>query len=222
MSTRFFTNEIEADVQGAPCSKDVEDGIGPRPELAKLAVQSTLAAGKIRDDLNRLSIVLALLTRSRGKMFDALLAADTDADGFQSAMLSLKARTLNEASPQFDAIKVSHHGSLESHNGSDICKHKKPDIETVAAISAGAFDVLPDREVLNDFLQHGWTVLLTTKRTPRRHHFALELSGRPTEPATVQTHDLRLKWSPEQGISWEPIESRVAVDELPNYQTAST
>ena len=61
-------------------------------------------------------------------------------------------------------VKVAHHGSLDSHRGSTVCRCHKTQGECVAAISTGDFDVLPDREVLQDFLDNDWTVILTTKR----------------------------------------------------------
>lgn len=114
-----------------------------------------------------------------------------------------------------------HDGSLDSHAGSDVCKHKKTNTETVAAISAGPFDVLPDREVLKDFIRHDWTVLLTTKRMPTRRQYALELSGKPVGGAmNVQAQNITLTWTEDEGLLWSPAEARVSAEELSNYQTA--
>ena len=122
--------------------------VGPRPVVSKLANQKALASGKIRFELNHLSIVLALIVRTEKGQFDGLLAADTDANGFRAAMEKLQSRIPGKSNPSFDFIKVSHHGSLDSHANSNVCKHKKEDKKAVAAISTGCFDVLPDREVI--------------------------------------------------------------------------
>jgi beta-lactamase superfamily II metal-dependent hydrolase len=196
--------------------------IGPCPLIPRFAAQKTITSGKIRDDLNRLSIVLALVVRSKNGNFDALLAADTDASGFKAAMKRLQKKLGEENAPRFDVTKVSHHGSLDSHHGSNVCKHKKEDKQVVAAVSAGPFDVLPDREVLNDFINHGWNVLLTTKRIPDRRKFALELFGRATNNSMAsQTYNIKLQWEEGKGLSWSPPEAQVYPDELSNYQTAA-
>jgi beta-lactamase superfamily II metal-dependent hydrolase len=196
--------------------------IGPRPDVARRAVQTTISSGKIRDDLNRLSIVLVLMARLPKGNFDTLLTADTGADGFRSAMERLQTRIGIETQPTFDVVKVAHHGSLDSHAGSNVCEHKKLDKAAVAAISTGSFEVLPDREVLTEFIGHDWTVLLTTKRVSKRRQYGLELSGNPVDDKiTVETQNITLKWSEDEGLLWSPASARVFAHELSNYQTAA-
>jgi beta-lactamase superfamily II metal-dependent hydrolase len=195
--------------------------IGPRAEIAWRAVRDTISSGRIRTDLNRLSVVLALTVRSTAAAFDALLAADTDAQGFRSAMDGLKQKLQSQAEPSFDVVKVAHHGSLESHRGSEVCAHRKNNSESVAAISTGAFDVLPDREVLREFLEHDWSVLLTTKRYSKRRHYPLELSGKTSATTLTQTTNIKLVWTEKEGLFWEPLESKISATDLENYQTAT-
>ena len=64
-----------------------------------------------------------------------------------------------------------------------------------------------------------WTVLVTTKRVARRRTYALELSGRTSEPE-FETEEIHIKWSEETGLSWWPEEVRVNLVDLPNYQSA--
>jgi beta-lactamase superfamily II metal-dependent hydrolase len=194
--------------------------VGPRPEIARQAVRQLVSSGKIRADLNRLSIVLALVVRFPEGGFDALLAADTDAEGFLAALSCLQGRIKAPASPRFDVVKVAHHGSLDSHQGSTVCKCHKIEGECVAAISTGHFDVLPDREVLQDFLDNDWTVILTTKRLKPLPSYALELSGRSArDNIAVQPRNLKIEWSENEGLAWYPPESRVDTAEMTNYQT---
>jgi len=194
--------------------------VGPRPDALSRAVRDVASTGKIRKDLNRISVVLALSIRAKAKSFDALLAADTDSEGCNSALrryAAIKARGGEGCS--FDMVKVPHHGSAHSHCGSEICKYRKEADVALATISAGAFDVLPDREVMRDFLQRGWTVLLTTKRVALGKQFAVELSGRSQRSIGVQSQNIRITWQEVHGTRWEPAEARVDVSELSNYMS---
>jgi hypothetical protein len=194
--------------------------VGPRPAIARMAVRDSVASGKIRADLNKLSIVLALVAHASNRSFHALLAADTDAEGFSAALACLKGRIKASSDPTFDFIKVPHHGSLDSHRGSKICGCHKMNSQSIAAISAGHLNVLPDRAVIGDFLNSNWIVLLTTKRfIPRQR--ALPLFGKSDKSVIeVRTQNLKIEWSDENGLSWEPVESRVEAAELLNYETA--
>ncbi len=192
--------------------------VGPRPDVLSRAIRDVVSAGRMRKDLNRISVVLALSVQGENSTFDALLAADTDSEGCNSALKRFAEVTRGDG--RLDVVKVSHHGSADSHFRSRICGHRKSLGATPAVISAASFDVLPDREVLADFLRCGWTVLLTAKRVAPTKHFALELSGRGRGGFGVQTHDIQVTWREADGTKWSPDEARVDAMELPNYGSA--
>ena len=197
--------------------------VGPSPSESRRVFQDDFLLGSAKDKLNKLSIVLALLVRSKKGEFSSLLAADTDAIGFRSAMDRLKIIEPTRPKPTFDFIKVAHHGSWDSHNGSGVCQHRRPEVECVAAISAGRMRVLPDREVLKDFLNNNWTVLVTTKRVAHRTRQALELFGRnPDEHTDFQARNLRITWSEDRHMEWSPEEAKISATEVDNYQTVRT
>jgi hypothetical protein len=187
--------------------------VGPKPEVIAMSIRGSIAAGRIRQDFNKISVILILEIRAESGSFDGLLTADTDAAGFASAVDRLRRTNGNE--PRFDFVKVSHHGSLDSHRGSNICDHRKR-ADAIAAISAGSFDVLPDREVIRDFLKHEWIVLLTTKRIPVKN-YAVSLSGKPK--IVVQERTITIQWY-DGRLSWMPPDSRVHDNELSLYQSA--
>jgi len=186
-------------------------------------MQEDLLLGRTKDKLNKLSIVLALLIRPKMGEFSGLLAADTDAVGFRAAMERLKEIEPTRLKPTFDFVKVAHHGSWDSHEGSGVCEHRRPEVECVAAISAGRFDVLPDREVIRDFLSNNWTVLVTTKRLAHRTQYALELFGdNPNDYSDLQARNLRITWSDDRFLEWSPEEARISLPETDYYQTVRT
>jgi beta-lactamase superfamily II metal-dependent hydrolase len=194
--------------------------IAPSPSESRTALQEAFLFGKAKDQLNKLSIVLALLIRSKKSEFSGLLAADTDAAGFRSAMERLKEIEPHRPKPTFDFVKVSHHGSWDSHEGSGVAEHHKPDVEFVAGISAGRIKVLPDREVLRDFLINNWTVLVTTKKLAHRKRYALELFGQ--NPYTeFQARNLKITWSEDRQLEWFPEEAQISLPEIENYQTVT-
>lgn len=194
--------------------------IGPKAELAKVAVRNTIATGSIRADLNQLSVVLALTAGSNNNNFSALLAADADSVGIRSALISYKEKT-DTQQVAFDFVKVSHHGSLHSHEGCGICDARNPSRESIAVVSCGLSDVLPDRKVLADFIAKNWTLLLTTKRLISRPQYAFEVSGSSAISTTVsQERNISVTWDGNQ-INWSPQEARVEASDLGNYQSAS-
>jgi beta-lactamase superfamily II metal-dependent hydrolase len=194
--------------------------VGPRPDVLSQATREVVSLGNIRKDLNRISVVLALSVRGDTKCFDALLTADTDSDGCNSALARCSAvRSKANPSRGFDMVKVPHHGSADSHLGSEIISHRKEAEDSLAVISAGSFDVLPDREVMGDFLQGGWTVLLTKKRSARVTQFAVELSSRSKQTFGVQCQDIQILWRESIGTKWEPAGARVHTGELSNYDS---
>jgi ribonuclease BN (tRNA processing enzyme) len=193
--------------------------LGPRPESQLVNFHKTLESGAVHGDPNRLSLVLALIVRTPKREFDALLAADVGSDEFKNALKCIERRLETPTSFKFDVIKVAHHGSLASHRGSGAAECCKGDRECIAAISAGFSRVLPDREVLSDYLNKKWIVLLTTKRVARRRTYVIELSNRGSGYES-ESHEIRINWSDGSGVSWSPEEARISLVDLPNYQSA--
>lgn len=194
--------------------------LGPKPDIMGASMRDVISSGKVRTDLNSISVVLALCIRHELGAFDALLSADADSDSINSAIKRLG--ELVSGGGVFDVIKVSHHGSLESHRGCNACSCRRGASPSVAAVSAGHFDVLPDRLVLQDFLQQGWTLLLTTKRIGgKEKRTPLSLSGISTSMNfSVERNDLNVSWSATQGLKWEPQSAQLEEAELIHYETA--
>ena len=201
--------------------------IGPNPATARRLLRSfarrTGASLRIREDLNLISLVLVL--RMRGALTcDALLVGDTDGPGLNQALQALN--DYDAGAPcEFDFLKVAHHGSLDSHRDSKICSTRRTKGDAVAAISTGTdYDVLPDREVMADFINCGWKVLITTKRVEREpRDRALDLATRGGRtPATYSpvTNTIVVKWTEQDGFSWTPPEAEVKREELSNYSSA--
>ena len=94
-------------------------------ENALVAVEEGRVTSRLRDQLNRLSLVLALQVRSESKSFDALLAADTDGAGFNGACETLREGNGSETTSEFDLVKVAHHGSHDSHQNSLVVSARK-------------------------------------------------------------------------------------------------
>ncbi len=168
--------EFRAYREGRPILRNGPDlylvPVGPN---ARTVDDITLrAAGKadwnswLRKSVNRLSVVLALCVRTdkREVSLDALLAADTDGEGFEDACKSLEEYHDDGARCGFDLVKIRHHGSLDSHQGSSICGRAKADCGNRLAVVCcnGESRKLPDRVVMRAFLDAGWKVLPTARR----------------------------------------------------------
>jgi hypothetical protein len=195
--------------------------MGPKPDILRESARRAVIEGRILDDLNRTSIILALGMKGKTRSLQALLAADTDGENLNRSLQKMRLRLKTE-NLCFDMVKVPHHGSFDSHRNSEICSCLDARRNPVAAISTGIeFDVLPDREVLRDYLANGWTVLLTTKRVGRlRSNLALEIAGKGVRDWEEQSQTVCVKWSETAGITWGPVEAQVLTEELENYQTA--
>lgn len=192
--------------------------IGPPPERGFLAQENALDSPASHYDLNLLSVVLALIVRSGNDAFDVLLAADVDGKGFKAALDCLAQQSESSENHRFDVIKVAHHGSLDSHSGSDAPLCRKDGRECIAAISAGKSRGLPDRRVLEEYLASGWTVLTTTKRMPQRYNYGFEVAAKRRN-TVFQRNEIQIRWSSEEGLRWTPFEARVEWAELANYDS---
>lgn len=196
--------------------------IGPTSRAIDQDVRDFLTGGVFSAKLNSISLVLVLRIQGGADSFDALLASDSDAPSLGTAFTCLAERTgVPKESVAFNMLKVPHHGSIASHRGSDIHLRIRTKAKSIAAVSAGPTGVLPDREVLRDFLAKDWIVLLTTKRQAlsKASRVLLMASRRPHARSDFSTHDIKLSCSGRCELAWSPSTARIDLSELPNYST---
>jgi beta-lactamase superfamily II metal-dependent hydrolase len=169
-------------------------------------------------EANPLSIVLVLSIRQGKKSFHFLFGGDAEADGIRQALEIWRDRA-NEKSapPQFDGIKIPHHGSIHSHFP-DLCKFGSTSTsEKIAIVSAGTRSKLPERTVLNDYLSNDWKVLITTKRKRNRRKRVLTLAGKDPPTFSVSSHNILIQWTSTAGLTWEPVGSQITSSDLRHY-----
>jgi hypothetical protein len=93
----------------------------------------------------------------------------------------------------------------------------------IAAISAGERRVLPDKQVLEDYLADDWQVLLTTtrKNSSRKPDRPMQLANRGRSGSVQFTaHDIHITWSADSGLAFEPQEAMLKTTDVSNYATA--
>jgi beta-lactamase superfamily II metal-dependent hydrolase len=196
--------------------------IGPPPNVLKQSVRGAIVEGRIRDDLNLTSVIFVLRANRAQRSFTALLAADTNALMLKNALFKFQEVEKLER-VCFDFVKVPHHGSWDSHEGSNVCACRHETKPAVAGISVGSdYDVLPDRKVLEEFLEKAWIVLLTTKRTfPRPRNYVLELANRAPQAVLLETNTVVCAWDSAKGLTWGPPQAQLFPSELASYGTAA-
>ena len=198
--------------------------LGPAADVINMDLRDFVERNTGRDNLNLISIVLALRITS-GVNFSTMLAGDIDASGLNKALVRFMQIFPDQRPlPRFDVVKVAHHGSFDSHDGSRICNCAHDRGTHVAVVSSGAdYDVLPDREVLRDFLNHGWIVVLTTKRLPvQRRQYVLDTAAeKAVVDYDIQCQDIEITWSDTLGVTWKPTTASLTLEEITNYRTAS-
>ncbi|UCE60232.1 MAG: hypothetical protein JSU63_00495 [Phycisphaerales bacterium] len=167
---------------------------------------------------NELSVVLVLHVQGGDEYCNILLAADADKEATDLALKAWKAEAeeLN-CDAGFDAIKIPHHGSGEEDSYSpDLCRVRREDVDnTAAVVSAGRREGLPSGRVLSDYLDEGWTILITTTRhAPGAFDRPMELADRGEgREITFMRHDIRVTWSPDEGLEWGPPEAVIGHDD---------
>ncbi len=184
-----------------------------RSELKRLARNP-----KLKTEANDLSIILVLVAHRNGKTFNALLAADAGRDQLERSIgVWERKEGVPEGEGRFDTVKVPHHGSLASH-WSALCGRKTSNPKSgVAAISAGSSRPgLPDRQVIQDYLEHDWTVLGTSRRqvVSQKNSLYQVIYGSPQRSSEEIPSDIKISWSPSLGVTWEPLDARVGHSDL--------
>lgn len=183
-----------------------------------------LARLQRKPERNALSIVLVLRANAGDTSFNALLAADVGEKEIVPALEAWDAREgLGTGEGTFSCVKVPHHGALSSHS-MEICRRRTqvPGRDAVSVISA---DVsrrgFPNRIVVSDYLDNDWSVLVTSKHvriSPKNS--PRELFDRSEQAETqVANNDIRIWWTPSQGVKWEPLESAVRHEDLELFDT---
>ena len=203
--------------------------IGPEASRARRLTRRGVA--KLQSDrkaelpANELSIVLVLWAKEGARDICLLLAGDADAEGLEGAMEIWRSRAAErEVDEGFDAVKVPHHGSFDSH-WAELPKTGRKDAAKVAVISAGQRPALPDRRVIRDFMDRGWRVLITTRRGGARiRDLPMTLANRGggvVVGGRATWHDIRLTWDSARGLTWEPKEAEIQKSDLQAYETGS-
>lgn len=198
--------------------------IGPDPMVLRSALEEIIKRlqqnPSARTDVNALSLIIALECKASGKRFSGLLAADSDPKSTGQAIdLWAERATKGNHAANFDLVKVSHHGSLGSHNDRLLVRKGSP---TFAGICCGLRPKLPDGEVIRQYLQSGWRVFATTTQHLRsRPNLFLELADR-TRPsaANPQLHHVRISWSPNPRLDASPPQAEIQLQNIDSYESA--
>jgi len=215
--------------------------IGPkgyenRVDLIPIAPDPGVLRRNFRRDIERLqsnprsvpaanpqSVILVVCLQDNGHRFQLLLGADPDAEVLATALDVWEWRATSKNRPKvLDAVKVPHHGSLNSHYP-QLCLMGTDDKGgRVAVVSAGMRPRLPERSVLADYLKNKWTLLITTSRGVRKGRalFSSLISGNRPSSFPLSCHDIQLTWRATEGLRWEPRDAQVTEPDLMNYQTS--
>lgn len=215
-----------ADANGAPIRIKGDHGVqfvpmGPDPAVVRRMIREALRSGEVRGSVNQLSLILLLQVRSNDVSLDALLAGDAEPASLSRALEGFGQGSQTESGRlELDIVKVPHHGSAKSHCA-NLCGAKRNSDRAIAAISAGTRRALPDREVMREYADAGWTVLVTTKRFGlRRKDSPLTLSGvAKRDQYSVDTHNIHICWDKNSGLAWEPVAAFVSPQELEFYDS---
>jgi len=199
--------------------------IGPAPEIRRQIVDNALeelAKNPNRVlEANALSIVVVLAVNWGRNRFNILFAADAPIDALERATKVWEQHTAEKCIEQtlFQVIKVSHHGSIASHN-QNLCHLGAPG-NRVAAISAGDREALPDKKVLAAFLKTDWIVMVTTKQaqlikdSPGDLHFR----GAMSKSSSLK-HTIKLTWTKSGTFQYTPKKAIVTQADLKRFKRA--
>jgi beta-lactamase superfamily II metal-dependent hydrolase len=188
--------------------------LSPVGSAVQLASLEALTGG-IRQSANEYSIVLTVESGKPPEHFSGLLPGDAGA-----ATLAVAFERLPVTSPAetgFDFVKIAHHGSWASHEGSPVAKAVRAPGNSVAVVSSrNTSDHLPRREVLRGYLDAGWCVFDTSRREEpeQGREFVDTLAWRES---TGGHYDIKVTWTASRGICCEPGIARVHPKHLPFY-----
>ena len=202
--------------------------VGPNAGLMRRITRSDVrrVAGdpEASVEANALSIVLVLSIREGDQVCNVLLAGDADLDRMELALDAWEGKAYETSKPaDLDVVKVPHHGSIKNHS-TRVCRAKRNDRKCcVAAVSAGHRPGLPDRVVLREYLDAGWTVMLTTsRRGAGRRKRPGELADRsPPAVQSFEIHNITITVTADGVVAYEPVTAVVQARDLVLYESAS-
>jgi hypothetical protein len=149
-----------------------------------------------------------------------LLAPDIWKDAISGVLKTWgeRAEKYNREKP-FSVIKVPHHGSIKSHDLRLCQSRHKADSGCVATISAGTRDGLPNADVLRDYLNEGWKVMVTTsKKAASRRNALMDIANRGGQGQyTAVENTIVVSWSMSTGLSAEPKDAEVHTEDIKMY-----
>ena len=188
--------------------------ISPVGSAVQLASLEALTGGT-RQGANEYSIVLTVESGEPPENFCGLLPGDAGAATLAAALDRLP--EMSPAKAGFDFVKIAHHGSWASHDGSPVAKAVRAPGSSVAVVSSRNTSArLPRREVLSEYLDAGWRVFDTSRRgeSEQGRDFADTLAWRQS---TGGHYDIKVMWTPKGGLCIEPEIAQVHHRHLPFY-----
>lgn len=237
----FADNQIEyhpVDENGSPFTFQLPGGqidlipMAPEPRIIRSLQRIAVRSGRITQSLNAISVVIAIRITGIGLDFNGLLAADAEATidvghptglGRAIGLWQEKCR-VDSRPPRFDILKVPHHGSIDGFLP-ELAK-MRGDAGSIAIVSVGTkYSTHPDRRVLKEYLDNGWTIISTCKRTkPVYPDSPLDLFAKNVTERehTFQRQTLVINCENSPRISWMPEEAAIKATELDFYGTART
>jgi hypothetical protein len=144
---------------------------------------------------------------------------------------------------QIHVVKVPHHGSIKNH-WPEICRQGEDGaFMKVAAFSAGSRQALPDRNVLKEYLESGWTAMTTTVRKAhpsavrksaegggvvgvttgrtRQYDRPGDLHFRGAQGVTFLEYTIEIEWASSGKFSKRPVAAIVRERDLSAYGSAA-
>ena len=202
-------HDIRAESPGWPGQVAV---LSPEGSSVQLANLEALTEGR-RASANNHSLVLVVESGDRTNDFRGLFPGDADGETLTAALQRFPDA---EAKP-FDFVKVSHHGSWDSHEGSPVCGRIRTQHASAAVISSSRTSKkLPRREVIEEYMRAGWQVYDTGRRGEPRYGSTLFNLVAWTE-STEGANDVSVSWTPEDGLEVCPEDARVTPDDIRFY-----
>ena len=178
---------------------------------------------------NALSIVLVLVVNCDSARCNVLLTSDATighigSDGYGDYLEPIECwkehAKQEDIEDGFRVVKVPHHGSIASHRP-DLCSMKaKGRKKRVAVISAGTRKAIPDQNVIKDYLDSGWTVMVTTARKPYTYDRPVQLHLKGMKKDEPPERTIRLTLSSSGRLSSNPVQHAVQQQDLSAYETA--
>jgi beta-lactamase superfamily II metal-dependent hydrolase len=198
----FSPRGLAGQIDFVPIAPDLQF----KRKLTESSIKKMSQQGTAKLEANDLSLVLSLVVNHDKTTFNALLAADAGTEALTRAFAVWKEHTAQrKISDCFDVVKVSHHGSIKNHL-KELCDHgphADPN-RKIAAISAGQRPALPDRRVIEDYLDARWTVMLTTIRKAEHTNRVVDLHVKKANTTAFHENTIELLWEDGGTFKFQP------------------